>query len=153
MNQSNPMRITVAMQYETSREAVKEIVNFVVSSCMRSGRRPRTSHQIDDATNIISSDELRNPFRIQPSNLVKCLPELASLIDINLASLLGIRLSKFLTNLESLDSLDEDATLGGEVCGTIKAEVGCEINLVGVKEVSVWIVLEINRSTFPINFE
>jgi hypothetical protein len=113
----------------------------------------RASHRIEDATNIISSDELRNPFRVQPSNLVKCLPELASLIDINLAGLLGIRLSKFLANPESLDSLDEDPTLGGEICGTVEAEVGCEINLVWVEQVGVWIVLEINRSAFPIDFE
>jgi len=113
----------------------------------------RTSRRIDDATNIIPSDKLRNPFRVQPSNLVKCLPQLAGLVDINLASLLSIRLSEFLANLESLDSLDEDPTLGGEICCTVEAEVGCEINLVWMEEVSVWIVLEINWSAFPVDLE
>ena len=71
----------------------------------------RTSRWIDGATNFVPSEVLHDPLGIQPSNLIKCLPELAGFIDINLASLLGICLSKFLANLVSFDSLDEDPTL------------------------------------------
>jgi hypothetical protein len=58
------------------------------------------------------------------------LPEFASLVNINITSFLGIRLSKFFASLESLDSLDKDPTLRGEICGTVKAEAGCESNFV-----------------------
>jgi hypothetical protein len=81
------------------------------------------------------------------------LPEFAGLVDINLTGLLGIRLPKLLANLVSLNSLDENPTLGGEICSTVEAEIGCEIDLVRVKEMSVGVEFEINRSAFPIDFE
>jgi hypothetical protein len=81
------------------------------------------------------------------------LPEFAGFIDINLASLLGICLPKLLANPISFDSLDEDPTLGSEICGTVETEIGCEGNLIRMEEMKVWIVSKVNWSTFPINLE
>jgi hypothetical protein len=81
------------------------------------------------------------------------LPEFASLVDINLASLLCICLPELFANLVSLNSLDEDPTLGGEICGTVETEISCEGDLIWMEEMIVWIVSEVNRSTLPVDFE
>jgi hypothetical protein len=129
----------------------RQFRSFVV--CVCSWGVARTSRRIDDATHIASSDILHNPFGVQPSNLIKCLPKFASLIDINLASLLCICLPKLFANLVSLNSLDEDPTLGGEICGTVKTEIGCEGDLIWMEEMIMWIVSEVDRSTLPVDFE
>jgi hypothetical protein len=89
--------------YESSREAVKICREFrefrekFVHVCML-----WVSENIgaaDIASRIVLSITVPNPLRIQPVDFVECLPELARLVDINLASLLSIRLSKFFANL------------------------------------------------------
>lgn len=52
-----------------------------------------------------------DPLLIQPADLVECLPQLACLVDVNLAGLLGVGLSELLANSISFNSLDEDSSL------------------------------------------
>lgn len=67
-----------------------------------------------------------HPLLLQPSDLFKHSPQLARLIHINLASLLSIRLSELLANLQALLPLDEYASLAREICSTIETEVSCQ---------------------------
>lgn len=89
----------------------------------------------------------------EPVNLIKCLPQLAGFVDINLASLLCVGLSELLVDPKSVKTLNEDSTLGGEIGCTIKAKVGGEGDLVWVEKVGVRIVTKINGSTLPVDLE
>lgn len=96
---------------------------------------------------------LLDPLGVQPADLVKCLPQLACFVDVNLASLLSISLPELFANCKSFDSLDEDSSLRGEVSGAIEAKIGGKGNFVRVEEVGMRVVLQINWSTFPIDLE
>src|ERR1700710_3045074 len=81
-----------------------------------------------------------NPIRIEPSNLLECLPELASFVDINLASLLGVCLPKLFADSQCFNSLDEDSALRCEVGSAVETEVRGEENLIRVKKVGIGVV-------------
>ena len=98
-------------------------------------------------------DELLNPFWSQPSNLVKCLPEFASFVDVDLASLLRIRLSELLAYLICFDPLNEDSAFRGDVRCTVQAKVGCKREFIGVEQVGITVEFEIDGSAFPIDLE
>lgn len=99
------------------------------------------------------SDKLLDVLGVEPANLVEGLPKLACLVDVNLAGLLSIRLSEFLVNSKRLNSLDEDSAFRSQVGGAVEAEIGCQVDLVGVKKMSMRVGLEIDRRTFPVNLE
>ncbi len=86
-------------------------------------------------------------------DFVECLPELACLVDINLASLLSISLSKFFANLVCFKSLEEDATFRREVSCTVETEIGSEHEFVWMEKVSELVVPEIDRRAFPVDLE
>jgi len=96
---------------------------------------------------------LLDPFRIQPADLLKCLPQFACLVDINLACLLCISLPELLANLECLDPLDEDSALGGKISGTIEAKIGSKVDFVLVEEMCMRIEFQINWCTLPVDLE
>lgn len=109
---------------------------------MRSNKEKRACDRVeelksgDDCLTQVRIDELL----IKPTNLLVCLPELGSLVDINLASLLRVGLSEFHALPGALYLLLEDSPLGGEIRSARKAENGSQLNLGGVKEVAVRIV-------------
>ena len=80
---------------------------------------------------------------VEPSNFVVGGPQLAGLIDIDLASLLSICLSEFLANLQSVETSVEDASLAAHVSCTIQAERASKVDLCLMKHVAVRIIGEI----------
>lgn len=90
---------------------------------------------------------------VKPANLVKGGPQLGSLVDVNLAGLLGIRLAEFLAGAEALQAALKDAALAGEVGCAVEAQVTSEQDLVGVKEMGLGIAAEINGLTLPVDLE
>lgn len=101
-------------------------------------------------------DELRkalDPVLVQPANLVKSCPQLGCLIDVNLASLLGIRLAEILLNFETFQASHKHSALAGQVSCSIESQVGCERELVRVEQVTVGVVAKIDRSPLPIDLE
>jgi len=98
-------------------------------------------------------DELSKPLCLQPSYFLKGAPKLTSLIDINLASLLTIRLPKLLSSLQALYSSNEDSPLARQICCTVESEVGGQSDLIGMEEMYARVFAEINRGTFPFDFQ
>jgi len=77
---------------------------------------------------------------VEPANFVVRGPKLASLVDINLARLLSIRLAKFLLVLEGAKTALEDASLTAKVCSTGQPERTREIDLCVVEHMPIWII-------------
>jgi len=61
------------------------------------------------------SEVLAEVDRLEPSDLVERLPQLAGLVDVDLAGLLGVSLAELLADLERLDASLEHAALTAEV--------------------------------------
>ena len=81
----------------------------------------------------------------EPANLVVGGPQLASLIDIDLASLLSIGLSELLANPKSVQASLEDASLAAEISGTAQAECAGKIDLGFVEHVSIGVIGQIEN--------
>lgn len=85
---------------------MKNVVNFVYVCFKTSYKGQPTS-----CPECCCLEVFLDPLLVQPADLVECLPQLAGLVDVDLAGLLGIGLSELLANSESFDSLDEDSSL------------------------------------------
>lgn len=99
------------------------------------------------------SQPLKEVFFLEPSNPLEGCPEFASLVDVDLASLLTIGLSELLASLQAFDASEEDATLTSEICGAIESKNGGESDFVGMEQADIRIVAKINWSTFPLDLE
>jgi hypothetical protein len=99
------------------------------------------------------SDVLGDPGRVQPADLLERLPELARLVDVDLARLLGVRLAELLADAQGLDPLDEDTSLRREIGRAVQAQVAREGELVRVEEVGLRVVAEIEGGAAPLDLE
>lgn len=102
---------------------------------------------------IDQSDILGHPVRIQPADLLKRLPQLARLVHVDLAGLLGVRLAELLADAEGLDALDEDAALRRQVRRAVETQVAGQQDLVRVQEVRVRVVGEVEGHAAPLDLE
>lgn len=63
---------------------------------------------------------------VKPAGSVKGSPQLGGLVDINLASLLGVGLAEVFHSLITGKPANEDASLAGQVRRTVKAQIACQ---------------------------
>ena len=96
---------------------------------------------------LVHRCKLSNPFGIQPTNLLEDCPEFASFVNINLAGLLGVSLSEFFVDFQTLDSFDEDSAFGSEVGCAVESEITSEEKFIGVEKMGLRIGSEINWCT------
>lgn len=74
---------------------------------------------------------------LKPSNsLVRC-PQLACLIDIDLACLLRVSLAELLANPQCIQSCLKNAPLAAQICCARQAKSGCEADFRGIKLISI----------------
>lgn len=73
-------------------------------------------------------DKLSEEVRLEPANLLVGLPEFASLIDVDLARLLGVCLTELLADSESVDAGHEDPSLTAEVGGACETKRRGKVN-------------------------
>ena len=90
---------------------------------------------------------------MQPPNLLECLPKLAGFVDVNLASLLGVRLPELLSDSQTLESSYKNPSLAREVGRAVKSQVRSQQHLVGMQEMVIRIGLKIHWSTLPIDLQ
>ena len=100
-----------------------------------------------------SLEELLEVFAVEPSALLVGFPQLACLVDIDIASLLCGRLREVLAFSEAVDFGDEDPSLVGQVLRTKELELGCGLDLLGMHVVHLGIVAEIVRAAPPGDFQ
>jgi len=96
---------------------------------------------------------LREMATIEPTNFLIRLPQLASLVDIDLARLLSIRLAELLSDSQGVDTGLEDASFAAQVCSARKSERGSKIEFSLVQEVSIRVIGEIEDLTLPVCLE
>ena len=91
---------------------------------------------------------------VEPPDFVVGGPELARLVDVDLASLLGIRLPEFLADLERVEAGFEYPPLAAQVGGTCKTEGTSQVHFCLVQKMSVRVVIEIQDVIAgPVRFE
>lgn len=95
----------------------------------------------------------RHPVLVEPTDLVKSSPQLGCFININLAGLLRIRLTKFFPGVEALKTSNEHPSLAREISCAIKSKVGSERNLIRMQEIAMWVVAQIDGSSLPVHLE
>lgn len=93
--------------------------------------------------------ERDHPVRLKPASIVEDSPESGSLVDINLAGLLGIRLAELLAVLEALETAHKHASLAGEVSGTVQTKTAGKVELRRVQQPAVGVVAEVNGLALP----
>ena len=98
----------------------------------------------------LSIHESVHPLQVEPADLVVCRPQLRCLVDINVAGLLGIRLAEFFPNARTLQPALEKPALAGNVSSTVQSQVASQHQFVGVKQMSVWVIAEVNWLAPPI---
>jgi len=96
---------------------------------------------------------LREMATVEPTDFLVRLPQLAGLVDINLARLLSIRLAELLADSQGVDTGLEDAPFAAQVCSARKSERGSKIEFGLVQEVSIRVVGEIEDLSLPICLE
>lgn len=99
------------------------------------------------------SDILGDPAGVQPADLLERLPQLARLVHVDLAGLLGVGLAELLADAQGLDALDEDASLGGQVGGTVEPQVAGEQDLVRIEQVGVRVAGQVEGHAAPLHLE
>jgi hypothetical protein len=90
---------------------------------------------------------------VEPADLVVRLPELAGLVDVNLAGLLGIRLAELLADAQGLDAGLEHASFAAQIGCAIEAERGGKMQLSLVQHVAVGVIGQIQHRAFPLGLE
>ena len=96
-----------------------------------------------------SLEELLKVFAVEPAALLIGLPQLACLVDINIASLLCGSLGEVLAFPEAVDLGDEDPSLIGQVLRTKELELGCGLNLLRMHVVHFRIGTEVVGAAPP----
>jgi len=102
---------------------------------------------------LIDHLQTSKPVLVKPVDLVIGRPEFASLVDINFAGLLRIRLAEALASLECSDAGFKDAALAAEICSTGKTESRGEVHFGWVKESAVRILAEVKHLTLPVRLQ
>lgn len=92
-------------------------------------------------------------MRLEPASIVEDSPESGSLVDIDLAGLLGVSLAELLAVLEALETSHKHASLAGEVRGTVQAKTAGEVELGRVQQLAVGVVAEVNGLALPVWLE
>ena len=78
--------------------------------------------------------------RIEPAHFVESSPELASLVDIDLACLLSISLPEFLSDAQCGQASLKYPSLAAQVGGAGQTKDGRDIDFRLVEHMTVWIV-------------
>lgn len=65
------------------------------------------------------------PF-LKPSDFIEYLPEFGSLVDINFACLLAVRLLKIVSDLHTFDASNEDSPFICEIGHTVHTKIGSQ---------------------------
>lgn len=81
-------------------------------------------------TLILPSSKRLHPLQVQPADLLKGRPELRGLVDINLASLLSVRLPELLPNPGAFEAADEYPTLAGQIRRAVQSQIRRQTQLV-----------------------
>jgi len=92
-------------------------------------------------------------FAVEPAALFIGLPQLACLVDINIASLLCGRLGEVLALPKAVDLGDKDSSLIGQVLRAEEFELGCSLDLLRVHVTHFRIVAKVIRAAPPGNFQ
>ena len=93
---------------------------------------------------VLSSLELRRePLLIKPADRVKCCPQSAGLVDIDLGGILCRGLVELLALAHVLKASGEDASLVGEVGITLESEDLSDLKLLWVEMHPIGVVAEI----------
>jgi hypothetical protein len=147
--------VTAMLKIQGNKFAVREDKwNDGVDECVRGDQKglPRTL-SLETADSVV--EILLYPLRVKPADLVVRSPELGGLVDIDLASLLRVRLAELLRGelLRALQAADENAPLAREICGAVQAETSSETQLVGVEEMSVGVLAQVESVALPVNLE
>lgn len=93
----------------------------------------------------------RHPLGVEPADLVKGLPHLAGLVDVDVACLLRIRLAKLFGLQQALEPALEDAALGRQVRRAVDADAAGQVDLLPVEEVHERIAAQVHVLTAPLN--
>ena len=88
-------------------------------------------------------EELREVVASKPAHPIVSSPELARFVDINLAGLLTVRLSKFLADAKSVKSGHENASLAAEIGSAGKPQCRCKVHLRPVEEMTMRVATEV----------
>lgn len=98
----------------------------------------------------LSIHESLHPFQVEPADLVVGRPQLGCFVDIDVAGLLGICLAEFFPNARTLQAALEKSAFAGDVSSTVQSQVASQHQFVGMKQMGVWIIAEVNWLTPPI---
>ena len=90
---------------------------------------------------------------VKPTNFIVSLPELAGLVDIDLACLLGVGPAELFRDFQGLDASQEDTSLAAKVGGTIEAKCGGKLELSLMQEVAIGVCGEIELVALPFGFQ
>jgi hypothetical protein len=111
---------------------------------------------MNNGKNVVSSPRLHKlteVFWLEPSDLVIRLPELASLVDVDLAGLLGVSLAELLADAESVDAGLEDASLAAQVGSAGETESGGEVHFCLVQLMPVRVGGEVEHLSLPVGLQ
>jgi hypothetical protein len=96
---------------------------------------------------------LAEVVRVEPADLLIRRPEFAGLVDVDIASLLGVRLAKLLADLQALSAGLEDTALAAEVGRAAEAERCGKADFALVQHMAIGIFGEIEHGAPPISLE
>ena len=99
----------------------------------------------EGSTPAESLQEVLEVDRVEPAHFIVGGPQLAGLVDVNLASLLSVRLAKLLVDPQSVQPRFEDPSFAAKIGGTAQAQGRCEIQLGFVEFSAVGVVGKIQQ--------
>ena len=98
-------------------------------------------------------DVLTKVDGIEPTNFIVSLPELAGLVDIDLACLLGVGPAELFADSQGIDASLEDTSLAAKVGGTAEAKCGSKFELSLMQEVAIGVTGDIELVALPFSFQ
>lgn len=102
---------------------------------------------------VHGSNVLAEVFWVEPADPVVRLPQFASLVDVDLAGLLGVRLAELLSNLQGINACLKHTSLAAEIGCAVEPKRGGKMKLSLVQHVAIGIVGEIKNSALPLSLE
>lgn len=108
-------------------------------------------NKVDDQQ--VQLDVLTKIDGIEPANFIVSLPELAGLVDIDLACLLGVSPAELFVDLQGMDTSLENTSLAAKIGGTAEAKCGSKLELSLMQEVAIGVAGQIELVALPFSFE
>lgn len=99
------------------------------------------------------SRPVQNPLLVEPTDLLVGRVQLRGLVDVDLARLLGMGLAELLALVVVLQAGLEDPALAGEIRSAVQPQACRELELVGVEQMSVWVLAEVQGIALPVDLE